>query len=146
MDLWAAIPELSVDTGPLKRGQVQPERVRAERAAPAPAARRVEAVMSGICTSMAQESALEAYNSGRRAAAGGVWRTFLLAPSHDTECSLLAPAAAADKAHAALLAVRVVTMAELKKSTVGWVPWRDERGRGARRWSTSGAPATTREV
>ena len=104
MDLWAAIPELSVDAGPVT--QAQPERVRAERAAPAPAARRVEALMSGICTTLAQESALEAYNSGRRAAAGGGWRTFLLAPSHDTECSLLAPAAAADKAHAALLAVR----------------------------------------
>jgi len=94
-------------------------RVRAEPAPAATPATRLAALMD-IGTSAAQEHELAAYNAAKRSnrdeeklrgpdgkerAAGGVWRSFLLAPAQGARCSLVAPAADVDKASAALVAV-----------------------------------------
>ncbi len=78
-------------------------RVRAEPAPPTTPARRLAAAMD-IRTTADQESALETYRANCDKP-GGVWRSFLIAPSLDMQCSLTAPAADVDQASATLVAV-----------------------------------------
>ncbi len=57
-----------------------------------------------IQTSADQELALETYRA-KCDKPGGVWRSFLIGPSLDMQCSLVAPAADVDQASATLVAV-----------------------------------------
>lgn len=79
-------------------------RVRAEPAPPTTAARRLAAVMD-IRTTAAQELAVEAYRAAKCDKPSGVWRSFLIGPSMDMQCSVTTPAADEDQASATLVAV-----------------------------------------
>lgn len=79
-------------------------RVRAEPAAATTPARRLAALMD-IRTTAAQELALDKYSAAKRDKPGGVYRSFLLGPSLDMECSVTAVAADMDQASAALVGV-----------------------------------------